>query len=346
MPKIVADKAIPFLEGVFEPYAEVVYLPSDQIDASAVRDADALIVRTRNRCDEALLGGSSVKVIASATIGTDHIDMDWCDRRGIIVRNAPGCNAGGVMGYVICALYGIAARKNIDLKGKTVGIIGVGHVGNKVKTALEAIGFRLLLCDPPRAAAEGNFGFSPLEEVLAHSDIVTLHVPLDESTRAMAGASFFKRMKRGAIFINASRGEVVDEDALLAAIPHLGATVIDTWCNEPEVNRRLMDAVDIATPHIAGYSYQGKLNATSAAVRAVARVLGITPLYEFYPHNDVPEAEPVRLSLNGLNQGEIASILSYNYPVFTDDFMFRINPAGFEDLRRNYNYRREFYIDF
>ncbi|MBR0240451.1 MAG: 4-phosphoerythronate dehydrogenase [Bacteroidales bacterium] len=346
MSRIVADKAIPFLEGVFEPYADVEYLPAEKIDREAVKDADAIIVRTRTICDENLLEGSKVKVVSSATIGTDHIDLKWCGSKGIIVRNAPGCNAGGVMGYVLCALYGVASRKNIDLSRKTVGIIGVGHVGGRVKMALESLGFRTVLCDPPRAAIEGPYEFCTLEELLSQSDIVTLHVPLDDSTRDMAGRVFFKKMKKGAIFINASRGEVVDEAALLEAIPHLGATIIDTWRNEPDINRALLDVVDIATPHIAGYSYQGKQNATAAAVRAVARVLGMSQLYEFYPPKDVPEAESVKLSLLGLSQGEIASMLSYNYPVFTDDFLLRINPGDFERMRKEYRYRREFYLDY
>lgn len=346
MSKIVVDKAVPFMEGVFEPYADVVYLPAENINNEALRDADAVIVRTRTKCNKTLLAGTNVKIVASATIGTDHIDTAWCGRNGIIVRNAPGCNAGGVMGYVVCALYSLAARKNIELKKKTVGIVGVGHVGSRVKMALNALGFRTVLCDPPRAEAEGSYEFCSLDELLSQSDIVTLHVPLDKSTRAMANADFFKKMKKRAIFINASRGEVVDEEALIRAIPRLGATIIDTWCNEPNVNRKLLDMVDIATPHIAGYSYQGKQNATAAAVRAVARVLGINKLYEFYPTKDVPEAESVKLSLAGLRQGEIASILSYNYPIFTDDFFFRLDPGSFEQMRKDYNYRREFYLDY
>ncbi len=343
--KIVADKAIPFLEGVFDPYADMTYLPGDKIGPEDVRDADVLMVRTRTKCNADLLEGSKVKFIATATIGTDHIDFPYCDSKGIVVRNAPGCNAGGVMEYVFSALYGLASRKSISLQGDTIGIIGVGHVGSLIERMGRALGFRILKCDPPRAEAEGSFGFCDLEYLLQNSQIVTLHVPLDETTRGMADSEFFSLMQPGAFFINAARGEVVCDDALKAAIPKLGPVIIDTWNHEPDIDLDLMDKVAIATPHIAGYSYQGKQNGTAAAVRAVAHYFGITELYEFFPKTDLPENEAVKLDLKGLNQGEIASVLQYNYPIFTDDFMLRLNPENFDKLRSEYNYRREVYID-
>lgn len=343
--KIVADKAIPFLEGVFDPYADMTYLPGDKIGPEDVRDADVLMVRTRTKCNADLLEGSKVKFIATATIGTDHIDFPYCDSKGIVVRNAPGCNAGGVMEYVFSALYGLASRKSISLQGDTIGIIGVGHVGSLIERMGRALGFKILKCDPPRAEAEGSFGFCDLEYLLQNSQIVTLHVPLDETTRGMANSEFFSLMKPGAFFINAARGEVVCDDALKAAIPKLGPVIIDTWNHEPDIDLDLMDKVAIATPHIAGYSYQGKQNGTAAAVRAVAHYFGITELYEFFPKTDLPENEAVKLDLKDLNQGEIASVLQYNYPIFTDDFMLRLNPENFDKLRSEYNYRREVYID-
>lgn len=343
--KIVADKAIPFLEGVFDPYADMTYLPGDKIGPEDVRDADVLMIRTRTKCNAALLEGSKVKFIATATIGTDHIDFPYCDSKGIVVRNAPGCNAGGVMEYVFSALYGLASRKSISLQGDTIGIIGVGHVGSLIERMGRALGFKILKCDPPRAEAEGSFGFCDLEYLLQNSQIVTLHVPLDETTRGMANSEFFSLMQPGAFFINAARGEVVCDDALKAAIPKLGPVIIDTWNHEPDIDLDLMEKVAIATPHIAGYSYQGKQNGTAAAVRAVAHYFGITELYEFFPKTDLPENEAVKLDLKGLNQGEIASVLQYNYPIFTDDFMLRLNPENFDKLRSEYNYRREVYID-
>ncbi len=342
--KIVADSAIPFLEGVFEPYATVVRKDGGAIVREDLMDADALLTRTRTRCDAALLAGTPVSLVASATIGTDHIDLPWCAAHGIEVRNAAGCNAGGVMDYVFSALYAVAARKSIPLAGKTFGIVGVGHVGSRVAETARKLGFGVLLCDPPRAAAEGPEAFVPLEQLLEEADIVTLHTPLDETTRGMADDAFFSRMRTGAIFINASRGEVVNEAALLHAQPKLGAIIIDTWCNEPRINRILLDAVDIATPHIAGYSYQGKQNGTAAIVRAVAARFGLEPLRHFYPRTDIPELAPIRLDVSGMGQGQIAATFQYNYPVFTDDFLFRLRPEDFEAIRSDYQYRREFSI--
>lgn len=342
--KIVADKHIPFLEGVFEPYAEVVYIDGRAINHDDIIDADALIIRTRTICNADLLDGTKVRMIATATIGMDHIDLDYCREHGIEVHNAEGCNAGGVLQYVFSALYGVAARKGIKLDDATIGIVGVGHVGKKVEEMARHLGFKVLLCDPPRAAAEGGDGFCSLEFLLANSQVVTMHVPLDETTRGMADEDFFMLMPPGSIFINAARGEVIDDEALIQAIPKLGAVVIDTWNHEPDVNRDLLEMVDIATPHIAGYSYQGKQNATASAVQSVARHFGIEQLYDYYPEADIPDHDPIRLDLGGKTHGERAAVFQYNYPIFTDDFRFRMEPENFERLRSEYKYRREIYI--
>ena len=342
--KFVIDQAIPFIKGVFEPYAEVVYMEGSEIHREDVMDADALIIRTRTRCNSELLEGTSVKMIATATIGTDHIDIDYCHDHSIFFKNSAGCNSGGVMNYVFSAIYGTASRRSIPLQGATFGIIGVGSVGRRVEAMARNLGFNVLLCDPPRAAVEGPAQFCSLEHLLHNSDIVTLHVPLNDSTRGMADAYFFSKMNYGSFFINAARGELVVEDDLISAIPKLGPVIIDTWNNEPDINHTLLNLVDIATPHIAGYSYQGKLNGTCYAVRAVARYFGISGLYEFFPKAD-KALESIKLDLSGLTQGQIAAAIQYNYPIFTDDFMFRTNPSGFEQLRTQYQYRREFYTD-
>lgn len=343
--KIVADKNIPFLEGVFEPYAEVIYKDGPDITREDVIDADALVIRTRTKCNASLLEGTSVKMIATATIGIDHIDLEWCRNNGIEVSNAQGCNAGGVMQYVFSALYGVAARKAIKLDDAVWGVVGVGNVGSRVVALAEYLGFEVLKCDPPRAQAEGPEGFCSLEYLLANSDVVTLHVPLDETTRAMADESFFTMMRPGSIFINAARGEVVVENDLKMAFPKFGAVILDTWNNEPKVDEELIAMADIATPHIAGYSYQGKQNGTASAVQAVAGFFGIEPLLEYYPLTDIPEHEPVSLDLKGKKQGEIAAVFQYNYPIFTDDFRFRMEPDNFEKMRSNYQYRREIVIE-
>ncbi len=341
--KIVVDKDIPFIEGVFEPYAEVVYKKGDSIVKEDLLDAETLIVRTRTRCDGNLLDGTAVKMLFTATIGMDHIDLEFCQAHGIRVENAAGCNAGGVMQYVFSAMYGVAARKGIKLDGCNFGIVGVGHVGSRVEAMARYLGLNVLRCDPPREEKEGPAGFCSLEYLLQNSDVVTMHVPLEDSTRGMADETFFALMKPGAIFINAARGEVVNEEALIAAAPKLGAVVVDTWCHEPDINLDLLELADIATPHIAGYSYQGKENATIMAVRSVAAFWGIKELAFFYPHDLDQGHEPMLLDLKGKNHGEIAAVFQYNYPIFTDDFRLRMEPEKFEKLRSNYQYRRDIY---
>ena len=343
--KIVIDRMIPFLEGVFEPYAEVVYLKGEDISHDDIIDADALVLRSRTRCNATMLAGTQVKLISTATIGMDNIDLDYCRERGIFVSNASGSNAGGVMNYVLSALYGVASRKSIKMDGFTIGVIGVGHVGSRVEASARELGFKVLRYDPPRAAEEGNYDFCSLEYLLENSNIVSMHLPLNDFTRGMADEDFFARIRPGTIFINAANGELVVDQALKAAIPKLGAVIIDAWNNEPDVDRELISMVDIATPHIAGYSYQGQQRSTAAAVRTVARFFDIRPLLEFFPETSVKELEAVKLDVRGKSQGQIASLFQYNYPIFIDDFMFRVNPDGFVALREDYSYRREFFID-
>lgn len=204
--RIVIDDAIPFIQGVLEPYAEVIYKEGRAISREDAMNADALIIRTRTRCDAALLEGTPVRFIATATIGMDHIDLPYCNEKGILVRNSAGCNAGGVMNYVFSALYGVAARKAIRLEGDKLGIVGVGNVGRRVDSVAGSLGFKVLKNDPPRMAEEGNEGFCPLDYLLANADIVTMHVPLNETTRGMVNDEFFDKMKPGTIFINRSEG--------------------------------------------------------------------------------------------------------------------------------------------
>jgi erythronate-4-phosphate dehydrogenase len=319
---IVVDWDIPFLAGVFENWFDVRYLAGREITADDVREAVALVVRTRTRCNATLLEGSSVRLIATATIGTDHIDLPFCATRGITVASAPGCNAAAVAQYVAVALHAL----DLDHPGRTLGIIGVGHVGTKVAEAARRAGLRVLLNDPPRAAAEGPAAFTPLPALLAQSDIVTLHIPLWPENRDFADAAFFAAMKPGASFINASRGEVLDEESLLAARGRLDKVVLDVWKHEPDINRALLAAADIATPHIAGYSIQGKINGTQAVVRAVGETFGIVPLQHFEIRDvDLPE-EP--------------------YDIFADDTALRRDPDTFESLRSNYRYRNDRLMPF
>ena len=314
---IVVDRDIPFIAGVFEPWFTVRYLAGRAITARDVREAVALVVRTRTRCDAALLAGSAVKLVATATIGTDHIDRAYCAAQGITVVSAPGCNAAAVAQYVRTALRALS----LDRPGAALGVIGVGHVGSLVAAAGLRAGLRVLLNDPPREAAEGPSGFTPLPELLAASDIVTLHIPLWPQNRNFADAAFFAALKPGTSFINASRGEVVDEDALLAARPHLGRLVLDVWKNEPAINPALLAVADLATPHIAGYSIQGKINGTEAVVRAVGRHFGIEPLTTFRVTGVEFPQEP--------------------YDICRDDAALRRDPSSFESLRSHYAYRND-----
>ena len=343
--KLVIEKSIPFIKGVFEPYGEVVYLDGAEISHNDLLSVDGLIIRTRTKCNAALLDGTNVKMIATAAIGADHIDLAYCKEHGIHTSRAAGCNAGAVMNYVFSAMFGCAARKSLNIIGATIGIIGCGNCGIRVETAARQLGFKVLLNDPPREEEEGSSQFCSLDYLLANSDIVTLHVPLNDGTRKMCDDSFFGKMRHGAMLINTARGEIIDDEALFRALPKLGSVVIDTWNGEPDVNPRLVTAADIATPHIAVYSYQGKLNGTRMAVRSTARYFGITDLFDFVPVPDIEGMDSVKLNMTGMSQGQMTSTFQYNYPVFTDDFLFRMNPADFKVLRRDYKYRREFFIE-
>ena len=347
--KIVCDNKIPFLRGVFEPYAEVVYLPGQDTTPDTVRDADAIVTRTRTRCDAALLAGSSVKVIASATIGFDHIDTAWCDAHGIMWRNAPGCNSRSVKQYVGAALCVLARRHGLRLDGMTLGVVGVGNVGSKVAETAGALGMKVLLCDPPRARREGSEGFVPLDELITRSDIVTLHVPLtregEDATWHLFDAERLASMRPSQILINTSRGSVVDNAALKAVLKAgaLRAAVLDVWEGEPEPDRELMDLLDIATPHIAGYSADGKANGTMMSVRTVASVLGL-PLTDWRPAAVPAPVQPLGFPLDasGKNQQEVLSeALLYTYDILADDRALRAHPEGFEEQRGDYPVRRE-----
>ena len=363
--KILIDKNIPFIGGVFEPFAQVQYLKGDEFTPQTVKEADVLIIRTRTKCNRALLEGSSVKFISTATIGTDHIDLNYCKDAGIAVANAAGCNAGGVMQYVFTALYYLSGKKGFDLPAgdkkigietkRVLGVIGTGNVGSKVADLGEKLGFEVLRCDPLKEREQilaFNRGelkvddlkdFYSLDYLLDHSDIVTMHTWLDDTTRGMADEAFFARMKQGSVFINASRGEVIDDKALIFNAKKFSAVVIDVWNGEPHINPALLDVADIATPHIAGYSYEGKLNGTSMAVCSVAKFANIPQLMDFIAPTDSPNTNC--LDFSGLNKEQINEQLVGIFPIFEDDYNLRSNPGDFEYLRSNYKYRREFYVN-
>ena len=361
---IVADSKIPYLKGVLEPCADVRHLDPREITPETVRDADALIIRTRTKCDTALLEHSRVSVIATATIGIDHIDLDWCGKRGIVCRNAAGCNAASVAQYMTSALLRVSLRHNVDLRGKTLGVVGCGHVGSNVAAAAYALGMNVLVNDPPRARREGPSGFVTLETIQNEADFVTFHVPLTQAgpdrTEHLADETFFRGLKRKPFFFNTSRGDVVDEPALKKAIieGQISGAVLDVWHNEPEIDRELLSLVDFATPHIAGYSADGKANGTAMAVEAVVKESflwindnayhALQPLRESLRQvkadilTKVPApADPV-ITLDPASPHPLADTVFASYDVADDDAALRAAPEKFEDLRGSYRVRREF----
>lgn len=335
--KIIVEKNIPFIKGLLERYAEVVYLSPEAIDAAAMADADALVTRTRTRCDASLLDGSKCRFIATATIGTDHIDLDYCRTHGITVANAPGCNAPGVAQYVLSS---IACRTLLrsgiaDLKGLTLGVVGVGHVGRIVCEWASGLGMNVLKCDPPRAEKEGAEGFVSLEEIAERADIITFHTPMTRvgkyPTCHMADKAFFSSLRRSPMLINSARGPVVDNVALADAVRAglVGDIAIDCWEGEPDISRDLLSMAVVATPHIAGYSRQGKIRATAMAVEALCR------------HFDLPVVKPLETVPADIPHSPTLAMITDSYSPEADTASLRNSPESFESLRNHYYYRDE-----
>ncbi|MBM6670457.1 4-phosphoerythronate dehydrogenase PdxB [Phocaeicola coprophilus] len=337
--KVIVDTKIPYIKGIIERLAdEVVYAEGGEFDSRLVRDADALIVRTRTRCDRRLLEGSRVRFIATATIGFDHIDTDYCRRAGITWANAPGCNSGGVEQYVHSALLLLERDRGLRLQEARLGVVGVGHVGSRVARVGRRLGMNVRLCDPPRAEREGDADFCTLEEIARTCDVITFHTPLTHTgahpTWHLADNAFFSSLPRCPYILNTSRGEVVDNEALLDALKHnrVADAVLDVWENEPKVNRSLLERVFIGTPHIAGYSGDGKANATRMALQAYCRFFGLPEDFRIEP--PAPE-HPV------IHAATEADALLQIYNPLTDSLRLKADPAGFEAQRGDYHYRRE-----
>ena len=342
--KVIIDSAIPFIKGVLEPFAEVVYCAGDSFTPELVADADALIIRTRTRCDRALLAGSKVKFIATATIGFDHIDTEYCHEAGIAWTNCPGCNAGSVEQYIHSVLLLLKREKGLKLEEATLGIVGVGHVGSRVKRMAESLGMKVLLNDPPRAD-KGEKGFVDLAKIAEACDVITFHTPLIKEgiyrTYHLVDKDFLFSLKRNPVIINSSRGEVVDTASLLIALSagKVKDAVIDTWEYEPVISRELMEVAFLATPHIAGYSADGKANATSMSVRALSRFFGLG--IDDFKVTNVPLPENVRLDLDRMDD-KVAEAVLASYDIGLDDASLRADAGQFERLRGDYPLRREF----
>ncbi|MDP4238772.1 MAG: 4-phosphoerythronate dehydrogenase PdxB [Bacteroidota bacterium] len=347
--KIIIDDKIPYIQGAFESVAEVVYLPGSKTTPEIVKDADAIITRTRTICNEKLLAGSTVKFIATATIGYDHIDTDYCDQVGIRWTNAPGCNSKSVEQYIASTLMVLAERKRLQLKDLCIGVVGVGNVGSKVANVCNLLGMKVLLNDPPREREEGSNSFVNLDRIKKEADIITLHVPLnlkgEDATFHLVNEVFLYSLKKKTILINSCRGEVVKTIDVKKALKtgQIADFVCDCWENEPDIDLELLEMTELATPHIAGYSKDGKATGTRMSVHAISDFFGLG-LNNWQPTGVELPSHPI-IELNGtrMNEQEIISkaILS-TYDIRNDDILFRNNPVLFEQLRGDYPTRREF----
>lgn len=329
--KIVIDNAIPYIKGRFGGNVKDVYLPGKEITAEDVRDADTLIVRTRTLCDRNLLEDSKVKLISTATIGTDHIDMDWCDEKGITVKNAPGCNAPGVAQYVFASIL----RMGFDPKKDTLGVIGHGNVGNTVSGWAKEMGIKTMISDAPKQEAGfDDVEYRSQEEVLKECRFVTLHVPYTTDgpfpTHDLIGENDLTLMKPDSVLINTSRGGVVNEKAWKKVLEKGGRrAVIDVWGNEPEIDHELVTLATIATPHIAGYSLEGKKRATRMTLVNVREKFGIDVDLKGL---DCTPPEDLKIT---------PQLICRSYDPETDSNKLKNDIAEFENLRNRYEYRHE-----
>ena len=354
--KIVADANIPFVEACFSSIAEVTVVDGRDMTPAVVADADALLVRSITPVNEVLLAGSAVRFVGTATIGFDHVDRDYLHAQHIGFTSAPGSNANSAAEYIIAALLAVGQRQGRRLEGKSIGVVGVGNVGSRVARKCEALGMRVLRNDPPLQRQTGSPVYVPLE-ALYDCDFVTFHTPLTldgiDKTFHLADEAFFAALKEGAVLLNASRGAVVDSQALKAAIDddRLGAVVLDVWEGEPNLDVELLDQVTFGSPHIAGYSFDGKIAGLIMVYRAVCEYFGLEPKREaadFLPAPDVPEIELGAVPED--DEVALAQAVARVYSIARDDANLR--PVAqeppekrgtfFDALRKDYPVRREF----
>jgi len=351
--KIVAATNMPLVEEAFSRLGDVTVIEGRAIDAAAVREVDLLALRSTTRVDAALLAGSRVRFVGTATIGTDHLDIPWLESNGIAWSYAPGCNANSVAEYVVAALLELAVRHGVRVTGRTLGVIGVGNVGRRVVEKASALGLRVLPHDPPRERREGGDGFVSRATLLGESDFVTLHVPLNRTgpdrTERLADAEFFNAMRRGAVFINAARGAVMDGPALLTALAggQVAHAVLDTWPAEPGIPPDLLAAATLGTPHIAGHSYEGKAAGTQMVYEAACRALGRPVACDCLTLLPPPPVPAIRLVEPPAScEAALQSVVRQVYDIAADDARLRADTADmarqFDRQRRDYPMRREF----
>lgn len=347
---IVADENIPLLDEFFSAFGEIRRHPGRAIDRAALGDAEVLLVRSVTQVDRSLLEGSRVRFVGTCTIGTDHLDLDYFAEAGIAWSSAPGCNARGVVDYVLGSLLALAETRGRRLPELTYGVVGAGQVGGRLVEVLRGLGWDVQVCDPPRQAAEGG-DFVDLASILRDCDVISLHTPLDAGTRHLLGAAQLRRLRPGAWLINASRGAVVDNAALKA---HLQAgadldVVLDVWEGEPLADPELAALCRIATPHIAGYSLDGKLRGTAQIYQAYCRAMGLqerVSLDELLPAAWLGE---LQLSEEADIGWALATLCRAVYDPRRDDADFRRSLVGdaaqrkaaFDALRKHYPQRRE-----
>jgi erythronate-4-phosphate dehydrogenase len=354
--KIVADGNIPFVQECFSHLGEIQLVQGRQITPAIVADADVLLVRSVTAVNGELLEGSRVRFVATATIGFEHVDIEYLMARGIGFASAPGSNATSVAEYVVAALLFVGRKRGITLRGKSIGIVGVGYVGSRVAARCQALGMHTVLNDPPLARLTGDPVYRPLDEIV-QCDFVTFHTPLTQDgpdrTSHLADQAFFDRLKKGAVFLNTSRGGVHDTAALKAAMAGggLAGVVLDVWEGEPRIDPDLLRGVDLSTPHIAGYSLDGKIAGLILVYEAACRSLGAEPIHkaaEFLPPPAVPD---IQVDCTDVAEQElIHRTVEQVYAIGRDDFNTReilmVPPqkrgAFFDDLRKNYPVRREF----
>jgi erythronate-4-phosphate dehydrogenase len=354
--KIIADENIPFVKECFSSIGDVQTFSGRKITPETVADADCLLVRSITPVNEKLLAKSNVKFVATATIGFEHVDIDCLAKRGIGFASAPGSNANSVADYLVAALLSVAKKHKITLAGKSIGVVGVGNVGGKVAKKCTALGMIVKLNDPPLARQTGESKYRPLNE-LFDCDFITLHTPLtregQDKTYHLADENFFKSLKAGCVFINTCRGGVHDTATLKDAIKSkkLSAVILDVWENEPNIDCELLRMVDISTPHIAGYSLDGKIAGLIMIYSAACKYFNIEPKHtiaDFLPPPKVPQIIIDQITTD--EQSLLHEIVQQVYAINRDDFNTRelamVEPGKrakfFDDLRKNYPVRREF----
>lgn len=355
-PLIVADSNIPFIESIFGDMVNVRFVDNSSLNNKTVRDADILLVRSVTKVGKELLENSRIKFVGTVTSGYDHVDLDYLSSRGIKFFYAPGCNSNSVAEYVVAALLHLHRKYNIDLKQICLGVVGVGNVGSKVVQKARALGVKVLQNDPPLQRRTGDSNFVPLENLM-ECDIITLHVPLTfegpDATYHLFDENRISAMKSGSILINTSRGSVVDAKALVRALSssHLRTAVLDVWENEPEINTDLLSMITIGTPHIAGYSFEGKINGVNMIYGAVCNYLNLIPIWN--PEGKLPPPKITEIKIDKSKGDDyllIDSIVRKCYDIENDDKRFRIllnmnvedHKEYFNKLRKEYPVRREF----